>query len=422
MINVNRAYFSINNVTIFFMLLLMAVFSTIFMKLKIAISLCTIFILFITKMFSYSQITVNKGIVVWMAIYLINNAIPILVASIYKNPNAMVSLNVDIIEPIIFFVLILFVQKNELDGLFQSLKTITFAICLYNIMYFLSVNGFSILNSEWFPGMYVNNGGFSIGFNKYHSNNIAWLFFLLPIVISEYILNKEKRNAFNTTIVVLGLINVLACLRSVFIIVIAITPFITIMFAKISGLGYDKKEVRLFMFAGGMLLLSAIIASGSIRAILFGMLSKVLLSFSTTTNAVDSGGHIRAEQIMDLLNTWKDRPLLGWGASANAHNVVRSDISGAYEMQYFAMLMQKGVLGFGVVIALYGWLYQKSFKLVRRNNSYSLSVLTILVGHMSILLANATNPYIGSFDRLFIVFIPLCVYRVLADIEVNDNV
>lgn len=422
MINTNRYYFSINNVTFFFMLLLMAVFSTVFMKLKIAISLGSIFLLVFTKVFSDSRVAVNRGVLVWMIVYLLNNAFSIFVAVHYKNPNAMSSINVDIIEPIIFFTLILFVQRSELDGLLKILKILTIIVCLYNIMYFLSVNGFPFLSSDWFPGMYVNNGGFSIGFNKYHSNNITWLIFLVPVAISEYILDKGKRNAFNTAIVALGLINVLGSLRSVFIIVIALTPFITIIFAKLSGFGYNKKEVRLFMIAGGVLLFLAIISSGTIRAILFGMMNKVFLSFSTTTNVVDSGGHIRAEQIGDLIRTWKDRPILGWGANANSYNVVRSDVPGAYEMQYFAMLMQKGILGFGTVIALFGWLYKRNIDLIKRNDNYSLRVLSLMVGYTMVLLANATNPYVGSFDRLIIVFIPLYVYRVLADIEVKNSV
>ena len=262
------------------MLLLMAVFSTVFMKLKIAISLGSIFLLVFTKVFSDSRVAVSRVVLIWMIVYLLNNAFSILVAVHYKNPNAMSSINVDIIEPIIFFTLILFVQKSELDGLLKTLKILTVIVCLYNIMYFLSVNGFPFLRSDWFPGMYVNNGGFSIGFNKYHSNNITWLIFLVPVAISEYILDKRKRNAFNTAIVALGLINVLGSLRSVFIIVIALTPFITIIFAKLSGFGYNKKEVRLFLIAGGVLLFLAIISSGTIRAILFGMMNKVLLSFS----------------------------------------------------------------------------------------------------------------------------------------------
>lgn len=422
MINTNRDYFSINNVTLFIMLLLMAVFSTVFMKLKIAISLGSIFLLVFTKVFSDSRVAVSRVVLIWMIVYLLNNAFSILVAVHYKNPNAMSSINVDIIEPIIFFTLILFVQKSELDGLLKTLKILTVIVCLYNIMYFLSVNGLPFLRSDWFPGMYVNNGGFSIGFNKYHSNNITWLIFLVPVAISEYILDKRKRNAFNTAIVALGLINVLGSLRSVFIIVIALTPFITIIFAKLSGFGYNKKEVRLFLIAGGVLLFLAIISSGTIRAILFGMMNKVFLSFSTTTNVVDSGGHIRAEQIIDLLSTWKERPILGWGANANSHNVVRSDVPGAYEMQYFAMLMQKGILGFGIVAALFGWLYKRSIDLIKRNDNYSLRVLSLMVGYTMVLLANATNPYVGSFDRMIIVFIPLYVYRVLADIEVKNSV
>lgn len=55
----------------------------------------------------------------------------------------------------------------------------------------------------------------------------------------------------------------------------------------------------------------------------------------------------RIIQIQQLLNVWKERPLLGWGYGSSAGEYLRSNIDtpNAYEMVGVALLMKIGVLG-----------------------------------------------------------------------------
>lgn len=406
----------------FCMLVLMAVFSTQLMALKIAFALLLIVEMVLSTVIMDLPTNINRGVFCWMIIFLFNSALSIAVGMLYGNPDAGYSLNKDLIEPVLFFVMIIFISEKEYGSLLKMLKALLVIICIYNLTYFGVVNGLiPFLQQEWFIGMYPNYGGFSIGFIKYHSNNITWLVFLLPMTITTFFLDEERRKLSDLIVIGMGLLNAFFTMRSGFLIAIVATPVLIVLFSKMTNISYNKQQARI-VFAGCIMLFMVVAAvSPRVRHLIIGAFSKVLLSLTTTRNSVDSGGYIRMQQIYDLLRTWLEKPLFGWGANANAKNVIRSDTPGAYEMQYFAMLMQRGVIGLGLLIAQIGWLYTRCMKCIRRNDKYSISTLGLLVGYSAVLIANATNPYIGSFDRLIIIFIPLLAYNAIANYYEEDS-
>jgi len=146
------------------------------------------------------------------------------------------------------------------------------------------------------------------------------------------------------------------------------------------------------------------------------ILKKVLVSFgleqyTNSYGVVDTGGAIRITQIKDLLNTWFHKPLLGWGVGADSLNVIRSEVHGAYEMTYFAKLMQRGLVGIIIYIGMITWMFYKMFFFIR-HNIYKLECLYIVVGLSCMLIANGTNPYLESFDKLIILFLPLFIINI----------
>lgn len=414
LLQIGEKQVNITSMLLFCMFFFMAVFSTVFMKAKIILALIAIAALAYSYIINESITAFDKQVAIWMIIFLLNNAYTILVAVMNRNPYATYSLSIEIVEPFFFFVLIMLMQKKEYNDFITILKILTFIISVYNLLFFMALNGLiPLVDANWFAGMWPNYGGFSIGFIKYHSNNITWLVFLVPFTIADFILHTNNRSAFEGVTIILGLINVAASMRTGFIIAVALSPFITVAFAKLTKIKYNKNEVRLFLLFTAICITVVVLCSVSVRGLILGLADKVLISLSTSSNSVDNGGYIRMLQIRDLLDTWKEKPLLGWGFNTNAHNVIRSDIPGSYEMQYFAMLMQRGLIGSGILLGLFIWLYVKSFRIMTSNEQYGITTLAIIVGHLSVLLANATNPYIGSFDRLIIIFIPLITCRIL---------
>ena len=404
--------FSMINILILAMLIFMSVFSTVLMPVKIVLIIAITIGIMLLTVKDRRHFTVNKALLIWMIIYVASNVFSMLVAFIYQNPYAFSGVNVDIIEPVLFFIIICYMQEGDYDFFLKALRFCFLAVCVYNLLYFCALNGFLPgVNPEWFPGMYANYGGFSIGFTKFHSNNLPWLMFLLPVAISELLIWNKKKTVFDYIVVMLGLMNALLTLRSGFIIAVIVSPVLVLVFALITKIQFEKKNVIVFLIIAGLLLLVIMLGSAGLRNLVFAAFNKVMLSLSTSQNSVDSGGRIRLDQIRDLVNTWKEKPVFGWGASANAKNIVRSDVAGAYEMQYFALLMQKGIVGFAIYVLQIGWLIVELLRNIKRKTKYSYTTFAILVGFVAILFANATNPYLGSFDRLLIFFIPLMAYK-----------
>ena len=80
--------------------------------------------------------------------------------------------------------------------------------------------------------------------------------------------------------------------------------------------------------------------------------------------------------------------------------------------------MQRGVLGIIIYITLVGWLFKKLIYYVKKN-IYKMESVYIMAGLSGILFGNATNPMLGSFDRLIILFLPLMIINVYTNREVS---
>lgn len=119
----------------------------------------------------------------------------------------------------------------------------------------------------------------------------------------------------------------------------------------------------------------------------------------------------RSEQFYALLNGWLDNFLLGsgLGASAEAYGSLRSDMPWAYELFYFALLFQVGLIGFLLYTASIIWIYYMSLKIIRHDSIHGNLLLPFIAGMSGMLIAGATNPYFARFDGLWFIFLPIAV-------------
>lgn len=408
------------NILIIILLFMMGIFSTVLMPAKEGLAIFIVLIILITAFFDRDSL-LNKSICIWFCIYIFNNLWSLIYGTALGNQDAFSGFNVAVLEPFIFFIIISFINKSVFDKIEKVLRVLLCCICVYNLLYFLVLNHFLPGNPELFVGNYANFGGLSIGFTKIHSNNIPWLIMLVPMHLCSIFLSEKNKKG-DYIILFLGIINAIVSLRTAFLIVIVISPILCIIFSAISKVPLNKRSVLIFCLIIVGVFLILLFTSSSLMDTLKGAVDKVSLSFSKTQNGVDSGGYMRIAQGHDLINTWLERPVLGWGASANAKTIIRSEIAGAYEMQYHAMLMQKGLIGFLIYVSLLVWMFVVNIKQIRRRAKYYKFSLCVLVGTLSILIANATNPYLGSFDRLFLLFIPLLTYKMNLESEELINV
>jgi hypothetical protein len=127
----------------------------------------------------------------------------------------------------------------------------------------------------------------------------------------------------------------------------------------------------------------------------------------------DDGG--RLEQSSAFIKHYFDSPLIGVGFGAGISEVIRDpDYPWWYELSYHLLLYNVGTLGFLFFSGLYIYLIYKCIKIVRNFGEESYWIIAIITGSIGIILGNATNPYLSSFEFLysiFILLIPLNIYK-----------
>jgi hypothetical protein len=140
-------------------------------------------------------------------------------------------------------------------------------------------------------------------------------------------------------------------------------------------------------------------------------------SFITGDSATASGDQsIRSLQAWKLLRAWQENPVFGAGFSARVPDYGRtSERPWVLELQYHLFLFNVGLVGV-LFVAVLAWL---AIVMLRRAASRAPALLPSLtvatVAGASMLIANATNPYLQAPGHVWALFLPLA----LANLMIN---
>lgn len=118
----------------------------------------------------------------------------------------------------------------------------------------------------------------------------------------------------------------------------------------------------------------------------------------------------RAYQAQRLLEEWQLKPIFGHGSGAYLPDYYSSvEFPWSYELSYVYLLFAWGMVGFLIVSALViGSMLRAAYVTIHTNYA-RMSALALITGEVGMLVANATNPYLGKFDGIWIVLIPLAI-------------
>lgn len=131
------------------------------------------------------------------------------------------------------------------------------------------------------------------------------------------------------------------------------------------------------------------------------------------TDQSNSSAFRRYTQFNALLDGWMQSPLIGAGHGSMAADKQGNELQPwAYELQYLALLFQMGVVGFFVYLSSVMWLIYHMIRLSKRYSDLAQLLIPMAVGLLSFLTMNATNPYLGKFDYLWVIFLPLGLVNV----------
>ncbi len=351
------------------------------------------------------KITVSIFVVKWILMY-VGCGILATIVSIYNhNQNPLIFINVTVFEPIIYFLFIIN-SKKYIFYLQKLLFINTVIIVLINVLSFFMIN-LGIIIPEIF-GVSANYGGVTGGFIKISSLSIPMLMSLIPMYMTMYSLEKKRKYLY---ISIGGILCAIITMRTAFFLIIFLTPMIIILMKILCGINERKIKVSInwMIVATIFAFIIAVVVSlkwKSVIGLMKSIMYKIIISFKDDVyinefGVIDPGGQIRRRQIKDLIYTWKFKPLLGWGDGAEVLNSSRA--GSIYELSYLQVLMQRGFLGLVLYISCFFTIIKKVIVEYKKDktNSY---IFASMVGLISILIANATNPYLMSFDHSYIIF------------------
>jgi hypothetical protein len=238
------------------------------------------------------------------------------------------------------------------------------------------------------------------GYIQITSLNIGALFFLVPYIITIQVREDslEAKSIATKLCLLFCLILTVISGRRALLLVVAFTPCIIIAVSAISGnLGLIKLGARRLFLA--YTLLSAV-AVGVI-AVQPKFLPELL--FVQHVQDAFSAEDERAIQKPFLIAGFKTSPIIGSGFGANAGYQRSRDRPWTYELTYYQMLFNSGVLGVAILSSLlliYSVFIAEIFRKFKRESAVPFG---LFVGVISLLIGAISNPYLGSFDLLFFV-------------------
>lgn len=374
----------------------------------------------LTLVFIFGNILIREGkirlhrvISFWMLFYIILGLFWILIGVINNTPGALRVSTVYVLWPLIFTVLISGVSTDKmLSNLTKILIISLIAIGIYDLSYILYAYG-------WLPKFLyisIDQGqaiGFYLGFVEFRLFNISSLLFLVPFCIAALFVWSDNPDMpisrkWLWISFILGMLLVFLSGRRALLGVVAISPFITLIFKyflprKDSKLN-RKKLIRTFV---GLIL------------ILFGIyiylyffygfnLQSLIKMFLEGFDFQHSGGAIaRKAQFYALLEGWSKYPLFGAGHGAGVSYLRSTKQPWSYELYYVVLLYQTGLIGFLAYSSGLIWMFWKGIRIIRSGHSLGVHILPVLVGTACFLVGNATNPYLGKFDYMWVIFLPL---------------
>lgn len=242
--------------------------------------------------------------------------------------------------------------------------------------------------------------GFHDGYLRINSINIGALFLILPYLFTLAVRSDAPDAHPLLTRLALLLSTVLALLsgRRALWLVVGLFPLIVVALATVTRT-WDlvKPRARRFLLVCGV---AALVGAAGLTALLkapvgseTGPLSHLQAAFSEQDE--------RSIQKDYLVDAFMSSPFLGTGFGAYLGYQRNEERPWTYELTYWQLLANTGVLGFTFLAVLLGTYGALVVGLLRRHRQDSAVPFGVLVGLCSLLVGAHSNPYLRSFEFLF---------------------
>lgn len=268
-----------------------------------------------------------------------------------------------------------------------------------------------VLQMDWIPQFVKEEMflqvGLHDGYVQMNNVNIGMLTFIVPYLLSRLMLSERKdRHAYLTLGLVVSLAAALVASRRVVMVLLFIAPLLIYAINFLTEQS-TTQHWRWWSRAYFLFLLTAGLGMGVVSYLgldfldLEGFVGRFMSAFDTDPNSP------RPLQYAALMAGLSENFFWGSGFGGVA-DVVRSDERPwTFELTYSRLLFNGGFIGFGLLMLFYFAYLILALRKIRQS-FHAPIYISLLTGFLSVSIASASNPYLSSFDFLFVLsIIPL---------------
>ncbi|HFG1962985.1 TPA: hypothetical protein ACGF38_003616 [Vibrio cholerae] len=293
-----------------------------------------------------------------------------------------------------FFLLFTFAQ----DSFDRQLSNFHNAVLMSCLVIFLS---FLYLFLSFFLGFYIPSYfiqefqmimGVHTNYIQVNMESVGMLFFIMPYLITHILIKNEKSPILEFLALIIVIICALLSGRRALWICLLVSPFISLILIKLTGL---RERFGLwsysFVIVVGLIFLSYLIVEK-------GILDYVVGAFSS----IDE----RTIQKPYLIDGFFNNLFIGSGIGGTLGYTRSESYPWLFELTYHQRLFNYGLLGFVLfhaMIAIYSFFKLRYSSLAV--NSVRTHFISIFSGIVILLIGSYSNPYMGSFDFLFLMWL-----------------
>lgn len=407
-------WFKLPAYTLFFLMLFVP---TTYQPIK-AVLLLPVVGLILFEMFWNRRIKLHSTVVLWTLVMTLTGIAFVLYGLIRGAPGALRVSTVYVMWPILYTLFVAASAKIEIiSTLFKMMVGATIIISLYSMTYILNAAG-------WLPSfLYIEVDqaqriGFYSGWVQFHMQSMTTLLFMVPFLFAALLAwPKDKQPPVSRVWLwvgfILGLAIVLLSGRRALWLVVAAAPFITLIFRQLlpGALRLATRKVARRVMLG--IAATVLCLYGYLQFVYGFDIASVIthisegFEFSSTTN---ESPMVRQQQFFALVDDWAESPLVGMGLGAvSSGNIRNEEQPWVYELTYLALLFHTGIVGFAIYLSGILWIYWTGLQMIRSGHKLGQYILPVFVGMTCFLIANGTNPYLETYDYIWVIFLPVAL-------------
>jgi hypothetical protein len=407
------------------LLFLLAVYPMVSALLPVKAALLSIVLVTVCIVtFTTLQMGLHSSVVIWTVLLSTLGFLFVIEGLLAGMPGASAQIGVYAIWPILYLLMIAGVRSEEtLLGLTRTLVISTSFVAFFSVVYMLIATNvlpenryFDLVSFNWESQMIsLHEGYISMQYPGLNS-----LPFLVPFSLAVLVTcSGRKRQTLISPVwawiaLGAGLEAVLLSGRRALLLVTMLSPLGILVFSCFQPAAekhLHRKGLFRIATTGILALTVSMFCLNALSGIsLSGLYDRVSSGFDFTPNTDDNGANERRRQFHALVAGWMENPIFGAGHGAPAYGSVRSQLQPwSYELSYMALLYQTGIVGIVAYAAGICWIFWTGIRVIKAGGRLSALMLACLTGLSSMLIANATNPYMDYFDGMWVIFFPLAV-------------